>query len=164
MQSRAISDFTSVITEITQAETISVSQSNSKYKSTVSLDPSYHKKRLSDSEKLTISYSNNRFQTSKILRQRYLLKNNYRYEPGQVDAETILENLRGWGLYLDNLRGQGYDGARVMSGVISGVQQRILEHCPNACNMQGRIQDLWLGGAWVGEGLKVPSWSRAEPW
>ena len=36
---------------------------------------------------------------------------------------------------------------------------------------QGRIQDLWLGGGGGGVSrrgvwgpLKVPSWSRAEPW
>ncbi|CAC5410579.1 unnamed protein product [Mytilus coruscus] len=62
-------------------------------------------------------------------------------EPGQVDAKhtsrEILDNFQNWGLDLENLRGQVYDGA---SGVVSGVKQRITEQCPNApyktdCNM-----------------------------
>ena len=31
---------------------------------------------------------------------------------------------------LENLRRQGYDGASIMSGHVSGVQQRIRERCP----------------------------------
>ena len=33
-------------------------------------------------------------------------------------------------------------------------------------SIQGRIQDSWLRGAWVGEGSgdRVPSRSKAEPW
>ncbi|VDH97194.1 Hypothetical predicted protein [Mytilus galloprovincialis] len=50
-------------------------------------------------------------------------------EPKEVDAEhianAIVNNLDKWGLPLQKLRGQGYDGASVMSGHVSGVQQRI---------------------------------------
>ncbi|VDI17171.1 Hypothetical predicted protein [Mytilus galloprovincialis] len=69
-------------------------------------------------------------------------------EPGQVDAEhiskAILENLQNWGLNLVNLRGQGYDGASVMSGVVSGVQQRIKEQCPNAPYVHCKSHNLNL--------------------
>ncbi|VDI15927.1 Hypothetical predicted protein [Mytilus galloprovincialis] len=57
-------------------------------------------------------------------------------EPKEVDAEhianAIVSNLDKWGLPLQKLRGQGYDGASVMSGHVSGVQQRIREQCPDA--------------------------------
>ena len=44
----------------------------------------------------------------------------------------IMQNIQDAGLDLSKCRGQGYDGASVMSGVYSGVQQRIKEHAPNA--------------------------------
>ncbi|CAG2217955.1 unnamed protein product [Mytilus edulis] len=69
-------------------------------------------------------------------------------EPGQVDAEhiskAILENLQNWGLNLVNLRGQGYDGASVMSGVVSGVQQRIKELLSNAPYVHCKSHNLNL--------------------
>ncbi|CAG2212069.1 unnamed protein product [Mytilus edulis] len=69
-------------------------------------------------------------------------------EPGQVDAEhifkAILENIQNSGLNLVNLRGQGYDGASVMSGVVSGVQQRIKEQCPNAPYVHCKSHNLNL--------------------
>ncbi|CAG2255405.1 unnamed protein product [Mytilus edulis] len=54
----------------------------------------------------------------------------------EVDAEhianAIVNNLEKWGLPLQKLRGQGYDGASVMSGHVSGVQQCIREPSPDA--------------------------------
>lgn len=35
-------------------------------------------------------------------------------------------------LELDNLRGQGYDGASVMAGKVTGVSTRMLQHQPRA--------------------------------
>ena len=36
-------------------------------------------------------------------------------------ANSIIQSLEGFGLSLDGLRGQGYDGASTMSGVKAGV-------------------------------------------
>ncbi len=46
-----------------------------------------------------------------------------------IDITGCLEEL---GLSLNNLRGQGYDGASTMSGEKSGVQKRIREKQPKA--------------------------------
>lgn len=40
-------------------------------------------------------------------------------------AYKILSSLKSWGLDLNKLVGQGYDGASTMAGHISGVQKRI---------------------------------------
>ena len=47
-------------------------------------------------------------------------------------ASAIVQSLEGIGLSLDNLRGQGYDGASTMSGVKAGVQAKIQEKQPKA--------------------------------
>ena len=47
-------------------------------------------------------------------------------------ARNILDALREWGLNLEYLVGQGYDGAVVMSSPINGVQAKIAEEYPNA--------------------------------
>ncbi len=47
-------------------------------------------------------------------------------------ASAIVQSLEGIGLSLDNLRGQGYDGASTMSGVKAGVQAIIQERPPKA--------------------------------
>ena len=47
-------------------------------------------------------------------------------------ANSIIQSLEGFGLSLDGLRGQGYDGASTMSGVKAGVQAKILEKQPKA--------------------------------
>ncbi len=44
-------------------------------------------------------------------------------------ADASIEKL---GLYLSNLRGQGYDGASTMAGTKAGVQARICEKKPKA--------------------------------
>ncbi len=46
--------------------------------------------------------------------------------------EAITGCLEELGLSLNNLRGQGYDGASTMSGERSGVQKRIREKQPKA--------------------------------
>ncbi|KAL5257451.1 hypothetical protein ACHWQZ_G012406 [Mnemiopsis leidyi] len=45
----------------------------------------------------------------------------------QVIADTALDLLNELGFSLDKLRGQGYDGASVMSGIYSGVQKLIAD-------------------------------------
>jgi len=47
-------------------------------------------------------------------------------------ANAIVGCLEGLGLSLNNLRGQGYDGASTMSGKKSGVQKHIREKQPKA--------------------------------
>jgi len=58
----------------------------------------------------------------------FLLKNH-----GASDyAELLKHTLSEYRLNIEKCRGQGYDGAAVMSGANSGVQKRILEIVPNA--------------------------------
>ena len=47
-------------------------------------------------------------------------------------SEAILQFLKDCNLNISNLRGQGYDGASVMAGKVSGVSTRILEAQPRA--------------------------------
>ena len=47
-------------------------------------------------------------------------------------TNAIVSCLEGLGLSLNNLRGQGYDGASTMSGEKSGVQKRIRDKQPKA--------------------------------
>ena len=47
-------------------------------------------------------------------------------------SDAMLKFLADCDLELDNLRGQGYDGASVMAGHVSGVSSRILERQPRA--------------------------------
>lgn len=46
--------------------------------------------------------------------------------------EFVLKSMSENGLDILNCRGQGYDGASVMSGKYSGLQRRILDHVPTA--------------------------------
>nr|CAI5852486.1 unnamed protein product [Callosobruchus analis] len=47
--------------------------------------------------------------------------------------KTVILNLtKDYGIDLTKCRGQGYDGANVMSGVYGGLQTLIKEHAPNA--------------------------------
>ena len=51
---------------------------------------------------------------------------------GEVIAETIVSTLEGLGLEIENVRGQGYDGAANMSSDNVGAQRRIRERSPKA--------------------------------
>ncbi|CAK1599564.1 unnamed protein product [Parnassius mnemosyne] len=44
----------------------------------------------------------------------------------------ILNTIKEYGIDLSKCRGQGYDGANVMSGLYGGLQALIKEHAPNA--------------------------------
>ncbi|GBM20482.1 hypothetical protein AVEN_5562-1 [Araneus ventricosus] len=48
----------------------------------------------------------------------------------QSISQAILKTLKVLGLDVKYLRGQGYDGARAMSGEFKGTQARIIEHQP----------------------------------
>lgn len=64
----------------------------------------------------------------------------------KTDAETIAQSILScmelWGLDITKLRGQGYDGASVMSGHVSGVQSRIREVSPKAVYVHCRSHNL----------------------
>ncbi|KAJ8036177.1 Zinc finger MYM-type protein 1 [Holothuria leucospilota] len=45
-------------------------------------------------------------------------------------SESILDELKSEGIDINNLVGQGYDGASVMNGKLSGVQERIRRKIP----------------------------------
>ncbi|XP_068229394.1 zinc finger MYM-type protein 1-like [Palaemon carinicauda] len=51
---------------------------------------------------------------------------------GAFMAETILEEFKKMDLFIDNLRGQGYDNGINMKGKHSGVQKKILQRNPRA--------------------------------
>lgn len=59
-------------------------------------------------------------------------------------ADTIMTFLEKWGLDISKLRGQGYDGASVMSGHVNGVQTRIRNTCPRAYYVHCRSHNLNL--------------------
>ncbi|CAG2222785.1 unnamed protein product [Mytilus edulis] len=69
-------------------------------------------------------------------------------EPDKTDAENIAGNiltyLDKWGLEIEKLRGQGYDGASVMSGHVNGVQTRIRRTSPRAYYVHCRSHNLNL--------------------
>lgn len=51
---------------------------------------------------------------------------------GENLAAVILTTVENFGLDLNKLRGQGYDGASNMAGMFKGVQARIIEKYPHA--------------------------------
>lgn len=51
---------------------------------------------------------------------------------GKDLAASLLEYLQRWKIDVKYLRGQGYDGARAMSGEFQGVQSQIRQHFPLA--------------------------------
>lgn len=55
-----------------------------------------------------------------------------RDQSAEAVAEMIVGQINEAGLDISRCRGQGYDGAAVMSGVYAGVQKRIIDHSPNA--------------------------------
>lgn len=59
-------------------------------------------------------------------------------------ANKLLSTLREWGLQTENMVGQGYDGAAVMSSDQNGVQAKIRQHCKNAVYVHCRSHVLAL--------------------
>lgn len=59
-------------------------------------------------------------------------------------SQSILSCMEQWGLDITKLRGQGYDGASVMNGHVSGVQSRIREVSPKAVYDHCRSHNLNL--------------------
>ena len=51
---------------------------------------------------------------------------------GEGLSRLIMAKLRGWGIDLSDMRGQGYDGASAMSGKFNGVQAKIRAQYPLA--------------------------------
>ena len=50
---------------------------------------------------------------------------------GQALADALIDRLTSWGLRLENLRGQAYDGASNMSGSKNGCQAKIRQKAPS---------------------------------
>ncbi len=59
-------------------------------------------------------------------------------------AKSILRFLKDCNLDISNLRGQGYDGASVMAGKVSGISTRILQQQPRALYHHCRGHNLNL--------------------
>jgi hypothetical protein len=55
-----------------------------------------------------------------------------RDQSAEAVADLIMSQINAAGLDILRCRGQGYDGAAVMSGIYAGVQKRIIAHSPNA--------------------------------
>ena len=73
---------------------------------------------------------------------------------GEYLANLLLETLSSWGLDLDQMRGQGYDGAANMSGRFRGVQAKIKEKYPKALFTHCHSHCLNLV---VGEACQLPA-------
>ena len=63
---------------------------------------------------------------------------------GQALSELIITRLKKWGLQLENLRGQAYDGASNMAGKKNGCQAKITEKAPLAFYMHCAAHQLNL--------------------
>ena len=59
-------------------------------------------------------------------------------------TDAILKKLSECNLDVKNLRGQGYDGASVMSGKVSGVSSRIMQVQPRATYHHCQVHNLNL--------------------
>ena len=59
-------------------------------------------------------------------------------------ADAITETLTNFGVSLDSLKGQGYDGASTMSGAKSGVQARIRENNQRQYTLTVTVQAIPL--------------------
>ena len=59
-------------------------------------------------------------------------------------ADAITETLTNFGVSLDGLKGQGYDGASTMSGAKSGVQARIRENNQRQYTLTVTVQAIPL--------------------
>ena len=62
----------------------------------------------------------------------------------QTIADKIISSVTSWGLNMDNLVGQGYDGAATMSSSKNGVQAKIRNHYKNATYVHCRSHVLAL--------------------
>ena len=65
-----------------------------------------------------------------------------------MDAQTItdkiISSVTSWGMNMDNLVGQGYDGAPTMSSSKNGVHAKIRNHYKNATYVHCRSHVLAL--------------------
>ena len=59
---------------------------------------------------------------TKVLREDFIGFAECSSTTGEVLSDAFLTNLRQHGVLVDNMRGQGYDGAANMSGRYHGVQ------------------------------------------
>ena len=66
--------------------------------------------------------------------------------------DVLIPTLKGWGLGLRALVGQGYDGANVMSGSKNSLQKKVSDAYPNAIYVHccSHVLNLALAGACTG--------------
>lgn len=62
------------------------------------------------------------------VKERFVQVCNVSKTTGEEMEKTVLDLLKNNGLQIQNMRGQGYDGAANMSGQYRGLQSRILQH------------------------------------
>ncbi len=85
----------------------------------------HYGRRISNREQLSISF--HYLRDDKFFLTLVKLK-----ESGKVIADIILKSLNAWGLPLQNMRGQCYNGASYMAGARSGYSAIIQEVAPLA--------------------------------
>jgi hypothetical protein len=81
---------------------------------------------------------------SQTLREDFLGFAECKSTTGEALAEAFLENLRRDGVKIENMRGQGYDGAANMSGRYRGVQARVRQVIPAALYTHCKAHNLNL--------------------
>ena len=81
---------------------------------------------------------------TKVLREDFIGFAECSSTTGEVLSDAFLTNLRQHGVLVDNMRGQGYDGAANMSGRYRGVQARIKEVIPGALYTHCKAHSLNL--------------------
>ena len=72
---------------------------------------------------------------------------------GQALAERFLETQQGYGLDIDRMRAQGYDGTANMTGIHKGVQAIIRHRVPDAVYVHCKAHSLNLA---IGHSCKEP--------
>lgn len=69
-----------------------------------------------------------RYVSEMDVKERFLQVCNVSTTTGEEMEKTVLDLLQRNDLQIENMRGQGYDGAANMSGQYKGLQTRILQH------------------------------------
>ena len=74
--------------------------------------------------------------SSRNIREEFVYFTNVPRITGEVSAADIKNTLEHVGLAMEDIRGQGYDGASNMSSSNVGVQARVKEYAPLATYVQ----------------------------
>jgi hypothetical protein len=74
---------------------------------------------------------------------------------GETLADLFISTLEQYGISIENMRAQGYDGAANMSGIHRGVQARIKEIVPTANYVHCKVHVLNLAIVHVSQDASV---------